>query len=175
MRYSEPPPPRAAEKLRTVAIGELVVSAAPEDVLVAYGLGSCVAICLYDPVARVGGMLHALLPSAPTRIEVACVSARFVEQGVPLLLEAMQRISARGSRLIAWVCGGARILSAPGFEQSLSIGERNVQAAEEALRLAGLRIKSQDIGGRRGRTVKIYAATGRVTVKTLGQSERALE
>jgi chemotaxis protein CheD len=175
MRYSEPTQLRAAEKLRTVAIGELVVSADPQDVLVAYGLGSCVAICLYDPVARVGGMLHALLPSAPTRSEVACAPTRFVEQGVPPLLEAMQRVSVRGSRLIARVCGGACILSAPGFEQSLNIGERNIQAAADALRLVGLRIRSQDIGGRRGRTVKIYAATGRVAVKTLGQPERALE
>jgi chemotaxis protein CheD len=109
------------------------------------------------------------------RIEVACAPTRFVEQGVPLLLEAMQRISVRGSRLIARVCGGACILFAPGFEQSLNIGERNTQAAADALRLVGLRIRSQDIGGRKGRTVKLYAATGRVAVKTLGQPERALE
>src|SRR5215217_5234736 len=144
MRYSEPTQLRAAEKLRTVAIGELIVSADPQDVLVAYGLGSCVAICLYDPVARVGGMLHALLPSAPTRGKIECAPTRFVEQGVPLLLDAMQRMNAKRPQLIAWVCGGACILSAPGFEQSLTIGARNAQAAEHALRLAGLRIKSQD-------------------------------
>jgi chemotaxis protein CheD len=175
MRYPEPTTPSVAEKRRTVAIGEIVVSAAPEDVLVAYGLGSCVAICLFDPIARVSGMLHALLPSAPTRAEIDCAPARFVEQGVPLLLEAMQRVNARRLRLIARVCGGARILSAPGFEQSLNIGARNSLAAEGALRLAGLCIRSQDIGGQTGRTVKIYAATGRVTVKTLGQPERALD
>ena len=175
MRYPEPTKPSVAEKLRSVAIGEIVVSSAAEDVLVAYGLGSCVAICLYDPISRVGGMLHALLPAAPTRAEFEGAPTRFVEQGVPLLLEAMQRMNGRNRRLLAWLCGGARILSAPGFEQSLNIGARNAQAAEEALRLAGLRIKNQDIGGRTGRTVKIYAATGRVTVKTLGQVERALE
>jgi len=175
MRNSESQKLSIAEKLRTVAIGELVVSVAPEDVLVAYGLGSCVAICLYDPIARVGGMLHALLPSAPTRGKIECAPTRFVEQGLPLLLEAMQHMNAKRPQLIAWVCGGACILSAPGFEQSLTIGARNAQAAADALRLAGLRIKSQDIGGRAGRTVKIYAATGRVAVKTLGQPERSLE
>src|SRR5262245_45692391 len=115
MRYPEPTRPSVAEKLRTVAIGEIIVSSAAEDVLVAYGLGSCVAICLYDPIARVGGMLHALLPTAPTRAEIEGAPTRFVEQGVPLLLEAMQRLHARRQRLIARVCGGARILSAPGF------------------------------------------------------------
>ena len=175
MRYPEPTKSSAAEKPRTVAIGEIVVSATPEDVLVAYGLGSCVAICMYDPIARVGGMLHALLPSAPSRAEIAIAPARFVEQGVPLLLEAMQGMHAKRPRLVVRVCGGARILSAPGFEHSLNIGARNAQAAEDALRLAGLRIKNQDIGGQAGRTVKIYAATGRVTVKTLGQGERTLD
>ena len=165
-----------ADNTRAVPIGEIVVSDAAEDVLVAYGLGSCVAVCLYDPVAQVGGMLHALLPSAPNNNgNSPTPSAKFVDQGMPLLIESLLKQGARRNRLIAKLCGGARVLSAPGFDDGvLNIGERNVQAAEAALGAAGLRIQAQDTGGRLGRTVKFHVANGRVTVRNLGQSERAL-
>ena len=75
-----------AENLLTVSIGELAVSRAADDVLVAYGLGSCVAVCLYDPVARVAGMLHALLPNVPDGNRANGNASKFADQGVPLLL-----------------------------------------------------------------------------------------
>ena len=167
--------------IHAVPIGEIAVSDAVEDVLVAYGLGSCVAICLYDPVARVGGMLHALLPAAPNTPKnkgnpvPAAPSAKFVDQGVLLLIESLSKLGARRTRLTAQLCGGAQVLSAPGFEESsLNIGERNLQAAKRALKAAGLRANAQDIGGCIGRTVRLYISSGQVTVKSLGQGEQAL-
>ena len=77
----------------------MVVSADPEDVLVAYGLGSCVAICLYDPLARVGGMLHALLPTLGKNNNIAHTPTKFVEQGVPLLVNALVALGANPTRL----------------------------------------------------------------------------
>jgi chemotaxis protein CheD len=162
------------ENLRSVSIGEMVVSDAPSDVLVAYGLGSCVAICLYDPVARVGGMLHALLPTAPEGNSHGHVLTKFVEQGVPLLIDAVLKCGAARSRLTARLCGGAQMLTAPGFNDALNIGKRNVQVAENTLKAAGLRIQAQDTGGQAGRTVKFYLADGKVVVKTMGREERLL-
>jgi chemotaxis protein CheD len=171
------------ENVRAVPIGEIVVSDTAEDVLVAYGLGSCVAICLYDPVARVGGMLHALLPAAPNTPErnrrhpaPAAPSAKFVDQGVSLLIESLLKLGARRTRLTTQLCGGAQVLSAPGFEEesALNIGERNLQAAESALKAASIRVSAQDTGGRIGRTVRLYMANGRVTVKSLGRGEQVL-
>ena len=160
----------------TVPIGEIVVSDAAEDALVAYGLGSCVAVCLYDPVAQIGGMLHALLPSAPNNNgNSPPPSPKFVDQGTPLLIESLLKRGAKRNRLVAKLCGGAQVLSAPGFENGmLNIGERNVRAAEVALKAAGLRIQAQDTGGRVGRTVRLHVADGQVTVKDLGQGEQAL-
>jgi chemotaxis protein CheD len=165
-----------AEKIYSVSIGGIAVSASAADVLVAYGLGSCVAICLYDPVSRIGGMLHALLPSAPSQNgRNPAPSAKFVDLGTPLLIEALLGLGARRGRLSAQLCGGAQVLSAPGFEEGeLHIGKRNVSAAESALRNAHIPIKAQRTGGRVGRTVRFYIATGQVTVRSLGQKEQVL-
>jgi chemotaxis protein CheD len=159
----------------------VVVSDIADDVLVAYGLGSCVAICLYDPVVKVGGMLHALLPSAATTTrsanpQAAYPSAKFVDQGLPLLLDELAKMGAKSSRLTAKLCGGAQVLSAPGFEEdsTLNIGKRNVTAAADALKKAGIRVQAQDTGGKIGRTVKLHIADGQVTVKSLGQGEKPL-
>jgi chemotaxis protein CheD len=155
------------------------VSKAPEDILVAYGLGSCVAICLYDPVARVGGMLHALLPTAPgtnSRNKNPGKLTKFVDQGTPMLIESLLSLGARRTRLIARLCGGAKVLSAPGFEEGpLNIGARNVLAAETALQTQRLQIRAQDTGGDTGRTVRLYIADGTVTVKNLGHGEAVLD
>ena len=160
-----------AENVRTVSIGEMVVSNNPDDVLVAYGLGSCVAICMYDRSTGVGGMLHALLPSAPDGPSGQGTPTKFVTQGVPQLLAGMTRMGANPSRLIVQVYGGAHMLAAPGFKNALNIGERNVQAAESALKAAGLQVRHQDTGGQAGRTVRLHVADGQVVVKTRGQEE----
>ena len=168
------------ENLRSVPIGKIITSDTAQDVVVAYGLGSCVAVCLYDPVVRVGGMLHALLPTAPDRVSSEnghkpLSAARFVDQGTPLMIEALLKLGARRSRLTAQLCGGAQTLSAPGFKDDvLNIGERNVRAAENVLRVEGIDIQTRDTGGRSGRTVKFYIADGRVTVKSLGQGVQVL-
>lgn len=162
------------ENLRSVSIAEMIVSNKPSDVLVAYGLGSCVAVCLYDPIAQVGGMLHALLPTTSKANNSNGNPTKFVDQGVPILLQSIEKLGARHNRLSIQLCGGAQLISAPGFNDSLKIGHRNVLAAEAALQAIGLRIGSQSTGGNSGRTVKLYVSDGRVTVKTLGEGEKIL-
>jgi len=166
---------------RVVRIGEFVVSNDPNDVLVAYGLGSCVVVCLYDPMANVGGMLHALLPTAQNENQLAVNPAKFVDQGVPLLLDAVLKQGARRIWLKSSLCGGAQLFNnhlmhnKPGDNGHLNIGQRNVLAAHEALKAAGIRLHAQATGGSAGRTVRLYLADGRTTVKTLGKGEEILE
>ena len=167
------------KNVRSVSIGEIIASNAPDDVLVAYGLGSCVAVCLYDPVARVGGLLHALLPTSAGGVfgdngRKPISSARFVDQGTPMLIESLVELGARRGRMIARLCGGAQVLSALDVVDFLNIGERNVQAAESVLRAEGIRVRAQATGGGIGRTVRLYVADGQVTVKSLGQKEQVL-
>jgi chemotaxis receptor (MCP) glutamine deamidase CheD/CheY-like chemotaxis protein len=152
------------------------VSNTPGDVLVAYGLGSCVAVCLYDPVARVGGMLHALLPGADSsNSQRRGKATKFVDQGVEMLLGALLELGARRRRLAASLCGGARMVSTPDVDGLLKIGEQNVRAAEAALQAVNIKVQSQDTGGHAGRTVKLHVATGQVTVKTLKHGEQELK
>jgi chemotaxis protein CheD len=164
------------ENLQTVPIGEMVTSANPDDVLVVYGLGSCVVICFYDPFAKVGGMLHALLPG-PTwgQNHRKANPTKFVNQGVPLLIDSLVSLGAEPTRLEVQLCGGAKVAAKPAFNNTpLNIGERNVQAARLALQAAGLKLKAEATGGKTGRTVKLHIASGQVTVKTLGQQETVL-
>jgi chemotaxis protein CheD len=169
------------EKLRTVHIGDVVASKDSDDVLVAYGLGSCVVICLYDPMAKVGAMLHALLPTTPDAGRFAGKPAKYVDQGVPLLVNAYLKLGARRIWTVAKMCGGAQMLEAAslramsGLDGHLNVGDRNVLAAQKALRSSGLRLKAQATGGRAGRTVKLHLASGEVTVKTLGNGLQVLE
>ncbi len=163
------------ENIQSVAIGKIVASDAPDNVLVAYGIGSCVAVCLYDPTAQIGGVLHALLPTAPGENgQNNSNPAKFVDQGTPLLVEALLKLGARRSRLIAYLCGGARVLSALELDDFLNIGERNVLAAESALRAERIRVRARATGGCIGRTVRLYVADGRVTVRSLKHGEQAL-
>jgi chemotaxis protein CheD len=129
---------------------------------------------MYDSVARVGGMIHALLPKASDGGSADVPTAKFVDQGVPLLIKTVLNSGAQRSRLVAHLCGGAQMLTAPGFSNSLNIGERNAKTAEEALRAAGFRIKGQSTGGTAGRTVRLYIDSGKITVKTLGKGEKIL-
>jgi len=161
--------------VRAVAIGEIATSDAPNDVLVAYGLGSCVAICLYDPVAQAGGMLHALLPTAPDKSKTRENRPKFVDEGVPMLLEALSRLGVKRHRLTVRLCGGADVLSALSLNGTSSIGKRNVLAAEAALLAAGLKVQAQATRGNIGRTVKLHISNGLVTVRSLGHAEQALE
>ncbi len=163
-----------SENLRVVAIGEMAVSDNPQDILVAYGLGSCVAVCLYDPVQQVGGMLHALLPEAPDGSRPQNNPVKFVDQGVLLLINALVQSGAKRSRLAARLCGGAQMLAAPGFNDSLKIGERNILAAKVALQAVGVPIRAQATGGNIGRTAKLHIASGQVTVKVMGHDEQII-
>jgi len=163
------------ENVHSVSIGELKISGNPNDLLIAYGLGSCVAVCMYDATARIGGMIHSLLPQASRNNNgVEATTAKFVDVGVPLLVDALTKMGAERRRFDVYLCGGAQMLSAPGFSNSLNIGERNVHAAEAALSAAGFRIRAQDTGGTSGRTVRLRVDTGEIVVKTLGQGERIL-
>jgi chemotaxis protein CheD len=156
-----------------VPIGEMMTSADPDDVLVVYGVGSCVVVCLHDPVTRVGGVLHALLPGLNWH-RAGGKPTKFVDQGVPLLLKSLIALGAKPARLQAHVCGGASMITATGFNDMMNIGERNVQAAQMALQAAGLKIDAQATGGQNGRTVKLRIADGQVTLKMLGEEEKIL-
>lgn len=146
-----------------VGIGQVVVSTEKPDVLVAYGLGSCVGIAAYDDGAAVAGMAHVLLPESEGRGLDPLEPARYGDLAVASLLEAMAKAGARSSRLIVKLAGGASVLgsSTPAFR----IGERNAESIREQLRKHGIPVRAEALGGSRGRTLELHAGTGKAFVR----------
>ena len=145
-----------------VRVAEIGVAGAG-DVLVAVGLGSCVAILLHDPVAGVGGLAHVLLPEPrPDRSSTA--PAKFASTAVPHLVNAMAERGAAPERLVARLVGGASMFAALLTQGTLSTGARNIAAAREALREAGIPILGEDVGQEHGRTVRFHPEDGRTVV-----------
>ncbi|MCC7363263.1 MAG: chemotaxis protein CheD [Dehalococcoidia bacterium] len=146
-------------------MGQLAVTKDPAEVLVAYGLGSCVGISAFDPATKVAGLVHILLPSSDGKQPTATEPARFADTGIDALVRRVTEAGALKSRLIVKLAGGASVLGAANAEK-FKIGERNAEAVRERLRHHGLRIAKEDLGGTRGRTLELHQATGRTYVRT---------
>ncbi len=150
-----------------VGLGEVKISQDPAEVLTCLGLGSCVGVCLYDPVAKVAGMAHIVLPSSDGKPEKT--GGKYADTGVPLLLEMMLKRGAIKSRVIVKIAGGAQISKARGMGDAFKIGERHVEAVEAAFDANFMRIISSDTGGHHGRTLRFYLDTGITMVTTAGK------
>lgn len=152
-----------------VGVGDMKVSADPSDQLITYALGSCLGITVYDPVAKVGGLLHVMLPLLtidPKRAaENPCV---FVDTGVPRLFHACYEAGALKRRVEVKVVGGA-YTGASEEDDYFQIGQRNVVVLRKLLWRNGVLLAAEDVGGRISRTVELDIGTGQVTVKAYGQ------
>jgi chemotaxis protein CheD len=165
--------PPSAQKRTPVGIGQLAITSDPEEVLVAYGLGSCIGVTAYDPVACVGGMVHVLLPDSGGKAVDKKEPARFADTGVPLLLAQLASAGAVASRLIVKVAGGAAVLGTANAEK-FKIGDRNAEAIKEQLSRHGLSVAAHDLGGVKGRTLEFHVASGETLVRTAASAAAAL-
>lgn len=136
--------------------GEHYVSGA-ENLAITTLLGSCVAACISDPVTRVGGMNHFLLPGEdPSSPQVARHGVHLME----LLINGLLKLGASRQRLEAKLFGGARITTMSG-----DYGASNARFAQEFLRREGIAITGGSLGGETGRRIQFWPATGRVQQK----------
>jgi chemotaxis protein CheD len=141
-------------------------------VLSTIGLGSCVAIVIYDKQTRVGGMAHILLPSEGLSRDKDN-RAKFPGTAVPLLLEEMKKLGARGP-YTAKIAGGSSMFGALLPSGGINMGERNVLSSRQALSDAGIPLAAQDVGGDYGRSVYFHLDDGRMLVRSLKSGDRAL-
>lgn len=144
-----------------------------DDVLVTVGLGSCVAILLYDAEARVGGLAHVLLPS-PALAARDANPAKFPQYAVPNLLELMTAQGARKNRVTGRLAGGASMFAALAPPGTVQMGERNLVAARQALSSHGVPLVGEAVGGDYGRTVRFRVRDGRVEVSTVAHGVQHL-
>lgn len=160
--------PGAPERV-LVGIGELAV-ARPPTILAALGLGSCVGLVLYDPVSRIGGLAHVMLPANPQPTRVP-TSARFADQALTLLLERLLAEGAHREHLEAKLVGGAHM-----FASSIGkgIGQRNIAALRRLLRQQQIPVRALDVGGQWGRSIEVDLWTGLVRVRSFQRGGQTL-
>lgn len=162
---------RLDDKTHVVGMGEIYVAEQPGHVLVTLGLGSCVCIAAYDSVRVIAGMVHVVQPSSATARGPGC-PGRFADTAVPALLAQMASAGADPRRLRIAVAGGAEVFSFAGAGNGLiRVAENNIAAVQEALRIVRLPVVASDLGGKHGRTVRLFVADGRLTVRVAGQDE----
>lgn len=161
------------DELPEVRVNVAEYAVAREGSLITVGLGSCVAIALYDGTARVGGLAHVLLP-AESMARDRSNPAKFAETAVPLLVDRMCAVGARANRLEAKIAGGASMFANLIPSGGINIGERNVRAVRDALSAAGVPLTGEDTGSDYGRSVYLFLEDGRVEVRSLRGGARVL-
>lgn len=154
--------------LLTVGVGDLKISRSHEDRIITHALGSCLGITVYDPVARVGGMLHVMLPLSTIDQAKALENPfMFVDTGLPRLFLDAYKAGARKERLIVGAAGGASPTGRSG-QDFFQIGNRNVVVLRKMLWKNGVVLKASEFGGFEARTMWMDLANGEVTVRSNG-------
>jgi chemotaxis protein CheD len=153
-------------------MGELVASKDPESVFTALGLGSCIGLCAYDPIAKVAAMAHVVLPSAIGNGNG--LPAKSADAAVPNLIAAMVKLGAAERRIKVAIAGGAQIFAFRNADMHMDVGTRNSDAVTNLLASRKINLIASDVGGGSGRTVKLYVDTGIVGVRVAGKPEYVL-
>ncbi len=155
-----------------VGMADLNVCVSP-NAITTLGLGSCVGIVLYDPVRRIAGMVHIMLPDS-TKILNNENKAKFADTGIDLLIKRMLEIGADRRLLIAKIAGGAQMFAFSNNSDMMRIGERNVEATKIKLAELGISIRAEDTGANYGRTIEFYPENGSLLIKSVGKERKIL-
>lgn len=150
-----------------VGVSDMKVSNDPESVLVTYSLGSCIGVAVYDVAAKVGGLLHFMLPeSSLDRSKAEKNPHMFADTGIPALFKATYALGAAKQRMKVIVVGGAQVLDQAGF---FNIGKRNHMAVRKIFWKNNVMVNFEDVGGNSNRTVKLTIRDGKTWLKVSGQ------
>jgi chemotaxis protein CheD len=156
-----------------IGVADCHVTGDVSTVLVTYALGSCIGVSIYDPVARVGGLLHFMLPEAPPDAAQAGKSPyMFADSGIPKMFREAYEKGAQKRRLRVRVAGGAQIMDEQGV---FKIGQRNCLAMRKIFWKAGVIVHAEETGGNLARTMRLEIASGRIFLRSPeGPDEREL-
>lgn len=152
-----------------VDMGNFIVEHNPAS-LVALGLGSCVAVALYDGEVRIGGLAHVMLPtSAECKREntEGFNLNKFADVAIPSMLKEMERRGCKVERIKAKIVGGAHMFKNIVDLEILDIGKRNIEAVRQELNKFTIQIIAAEVGGSTGRTVHFDLKTGIIQIRTM--------
>jgi len=152
-----------------IGVADMKISNNPGDSLMTYSLGSCIGLVVYDSAARVGGILHYMLPESNIDKSKAQKNPyMFADTGIPRLFKGAYRFDAKKNRMKIAVFGGAQILDQSGF---FNIGKRNYMALKKMFFKNKVIIDTEQVGGEVNRTIRLEIKTGEIFVKTSGGRE----
>ncbi len=155
-----------------VGVGDCQVSADKNEVLVTYGLGSCIGLAIWDPVSRVGGLLHFMLPESSGDPQKAAANPfLYADTGIPLLFKTAYRYGADKKRMVVRVAGGAQVLDGEGV---FNIGKRNYLSLKKIFWKAGVLIHAEEVGGSVSRTLRLEVDSGKLLVQEAGGEAREI-
>lgn len=155
-----------------IGVSDMKVSNNPKEELITYSLGSCIGVVVYDPVVKVAGMLHYMLPeSSLDKAKAAKNPFMFADTGIPVLFKQAYALGAKKNQMDVTVVGGAQILDQKGF---FNIGKRNHMALRKLFFKNNVIIKHEDVGGNVNRTIRINVGSGEIYLKTSGKGEHKL-
>ncbi|WP_342759690.1 chemotaxis protein CheD [Kineothrix sedimenti] len=155
-----------------VGMADLKICVSP-DVVTTLGLGSCVGIAIRDPITKIGGLAHIMLPDS-TQIKNNSNVPKFADTGI---IELVRQIVAKGanqSRLVAKIAGGAQMFAFQNKSDMVRIGDRNVEATKKKLAELKIPVLAQDTGDSYGRTVIFYPETGDFVIRAVGKEQRVI-
>ena len=146
-----------------VGMADLNVCKNP-DIITTLGLGSCIGIALYDPVTKIGGLAHIMLPDS-TKMRNNSNIAKFADTGIEELLKRVIKEGASKTRLVAKIAGGAKMFEVSGLSDIGNVGLRNAEASKAKLKELGIRLVAEDTGLNYGRTVELHCDMGEYYIK----------
>lgn len=155
-----------------VGMADLNVAKAP-DSLITLGLGSCIGLTLYDPVLKVGGMVHYMLPDS-TKLKNNSNIAKFGDTGIRELYRLMIEQGASPRRIVAKIAGGAKMFEVSGLSNVGHVGERNAEQAKIVLKELKIPLVAEDTGLNYGRTVELNCENGDFHIKAVGKSSKII-
>ena len=160
------------KKMVMVGMADLNVSKHP-GAITTLGLGSCVGISLYDPLSKVAGMAHCMLPDSK-QIQNNANIAKFVDTATVKLINDMVALGANRRMIVAKLAGGAQMFAFDSKNENMRIGDRNIIASRAILSQLGIRILAEDVGNSYGRTIELYTEDGRLVIKTIGRGLKTI-
>ena len=156
-----------------VGVSDCQWSTRSDQDLVTHALGSCIALVIFDPESKVGGMLHYMLPESDlNRSRAQQTPFMFADSGIPHLFRRAYELGADKRRLIVRAAGGAQVMA---DQEMFNIGKRNHLALRKILWKAGVMVYAEAIGGNVCRTVRLEMKSGRLLVREAAGPEQELE
>lgn len=159
-------------KVIKVGMADLNTCVSP-DSITTLGLGSCVGIAVRDPVTKIGGLAHVMLPDSSSIRSITNIP-KFADTGIEELIKRVVAKGANRRRLVAKIAGGAQMFAFQSKNEMVRVGERNVQASKKKLAELQIPILAEDTGKNFGRTVIFYPETGDFVIRAVGKPDRVI-